>query len=285
MKKPLILLVALSLIPVLQTVSGVSSAPKGVFPVLLVYDGSAERGAVMGGIIDGRWVDAAAMVPRVKGGERYTSPNLNISATTHTGGKLIPVEEGPCQDYREVPLSPSLEFIEGDEEQKLALVASWNPRPRRPTVLSFANPTYRQVVADFLRAKGIQKPEVKITRLMRVDLEGDGQDEVILSATRHGFGDLSQITPNAAAGDYSILLVRKIVAGKLQTFALEAEVYPKGKEFNAPNIKTYRDVLDLNGDGRLEIVFSSDYYEGSYTGVYDWQRTKFVEVIGTGCGV
>jgi hypothetical protein len=282
MKNPLILLVVMALLP---TAESVSSVPKGVFPVLLVYAGSPERGAVMGGSIDGRWVDAATMVPRVKGGERYTSPNLNVSATTHRGGKLIPIQEGPCQDYREVPLTPSLEFIEGDEEQKIALLTSWNPRPRRPTVLSPANLTYQKVVADFLRTKGIQKPQVRITRLVRVDLEGDGQDEVILSATRHGFGDLSQITPNATAGDYSILLVRKIVAGKLQTFALEAEVYPTSKEFNAPNIKTYRDVLDLNGDGRLEIVFSSDYYEGSYTGVYDWQRTKFVEVIGTGCGV
>ncbi len=282
MKNTLILLVALILLPTAQSVS---SVPKGVFPVLLVYAGSPERGAIMGGSVNGRWVNATTMTPQVKGGERYTTPHLNVSATTHRGGKLIPIQEGPCQDYREVPLTPSLEFIEGDEEQKIALVTSWNPRPRRPTVLSFANPTYQKVVADFLRARGIQKPQVKITRLVRVDLEGDGQDEVILSATRHGFYDNNGISPDSAAGDYSILLVRKIVAGKLQTFALEDEVYPKSKEFNAPNIKTYRDVLDLNGDGRLEIVFSSDYYEGRYSGVYDWQRTKFVEVIGTGCGV
>ena len=282
--RPVMLLTALGLT---LGLNAASSAPRGVFPVLLVEQGNAGVGWLMGGSVDGRWVDQDGIAPKIQGGESYMVPNAKGATTKHSGGKPSSIDPngGPCNENRSVDLSPSVNFAANDPDEKIALVTTWNPRPRRATELAASNPTYQSVIAELLRAKGILKPEVKITRVLRVDLEGDKQDEVIINATRHGFFEGNGINPNSSAGDYSLILVRKIVAGKLQNILLEGEFYPKDTEFNAPNIKIFRDVLDLNGDGRLEIVFSSNYYEGNYTGVYDWQGTKFEEVIGYGCGV
>jgi hypothetical protein len=40
------------------------------------------------------------------------------------------------------------------------------------------------------------------------------------------------------------------------------EVYPKPDESVAPNVYQVTAVLDLNGDGKLEVIVHSFYYEG-----------------------
>ena len=44
---------------------------------------------------------------------------------------------------------------------------------------------YVEAVRDFLKTKGIEEPKVKIDNIIRVDLDGDGEDEVLISATNY----------------------------------------------------------------------------------------------------
>jgi hypothetical protein len=43
-------------------------------------------------------------------------------------------------------------------------------------------------------------------------------------------------------------------------------------------------VLDLNGDGKLEVIVDSAYYEGGQTTIYRCQPDKIEEVLSVECG-
>ncbi|HET9906580.1 MAG TPA: hypothetical protein VFQ23_08060, partial [Anaerolineales bacterium] len=65
---------------------------------------------------------------------------------------------------------------------------------------------YEQYLQEWLLLQGIQSPELVIENILRVDLEGDGVDEVILVATNieDSMGGLHV----AGAGKYSVVLMR-----------------------------------------------------------------------------
>jgi D-Tyr-tRNAtyr deacylase len=51
-----------------------------------------------------------------------------------------------------------------------------------PRAQALANPTYESVVAAMLRAKNIKVARGRLTQHLRVDLNGDGTEEVLLVA-------------------------------------------------------------------------------------------------------
>jgi len=55
---------------------------------------------------------------------------------------------------------------------------------------------------------------VKIDNILRVDLDGDGEDEVLISATKL-FQEGRQGANAIAAGSYSMVLLRRVGAGKV----------------------------------------------------------------------
>ncbi len=128
---------------------------------------------------------------------------------------------------------------------------------------------YRTAVFDILRAHGIARPDVRITRILRVDLEGDGDAEVLISATR-----LLDKLPGVTAGEYSLIALRKVVDGRVRTIMVEEEYWPEDRDFVVPNEYTIANLLDLNGDGRIDVVVDGDYYEGAATRIYDITGTE-----------
>src|SRR5213078_4953496 len=136
---------------------------------------------------------------------------------------------------------------------------------RKPKVIDTTQKAYVDVVRDFLETKEIDQPKVKIDNILRVDLDGDGEEEVLISATNYFRKDES-VPMRSPAASYSMVLLRRVVAGKVETQLVEGEFHPKAyvrKEdsFDAPNAYKVIAVLDLDGDGKMEIVVSSRYYE------------------------
>ena len=43
--------------------------------------------------------------------------------------------------------------------------------------------------------------------------------------------------------------------------------------------------LDLNGDGKLEVIVHSHYYEGSETTIYDCSGGQCEAALSVGCGL
>lgn len=250
-----------------------TNAQTKVVPIL-----EMKVGGLIGGVKNGKFLDAKATAAALKGGESYELfTMMGHEEGTMTGAKPKN-DQDVCTDFYYVELDPKAEtgIALGDGYR-------WNPVPRIPKALSLTDKTYIKIASDFLRLKGIAKPVVKLTQLYRVDLEGDGQDEVILSATKYS-GD------NAAAAsknDYSFTIVRKIVAGKAKNILLGGDFITKGFDFGAPNTYEVSAIADLNGDGKMEIIHHGAYYEGSGTTVYQILNGKEVEIkaLGAACGV
>jgi hypothetical protein len=140
--------------------------------------------------------------------------------------------------------------------------------------------TYAAFAGGLLAERGLNVPDPVIKQLLRVDLEGDGVNEVIAVAEEVNQDLLGE------PGDYSIVFMRKTVGGDIQTTILGEAVVVSPDQ--APLLYSFSigAVADLSGDGKMEIVLSSAYYEG--VGVEVWEYVSDeqgpVPQIAQGCG-
>lgn len=235
-----------------------------------------KTGYVIGAESGGQWLDSAKAAATLKEGASFRVYGLTSEMGTATAGKPQSVEE-PCPDTQMVKLSSQ------PEGGAIALNASWNALPRQPKKTDTTQPVYVQAVREFLTGKELKDPKIKINQVLRIDLDGDGEEEVLVSATNY-FAKDNSVPSSAPAGSYSFVLLRRVVAGKVATQLVAGEFYPAAKNFNAPNRYHVLAVLDLDGDGKMEVIVDSAYYEGGATTVYRCTPTKIEELVSTGCG-
>src|SRR5687767_4859342 len=155
--------------------------------------------------------------------------------------------------------------------------ASWTALPRKPPIAEPIQPVHIDATHEFLEAHCVSDPKVRITRILLVDLDGDGEDEALISATNYFTEDGGVPMDTPAPGSYSIVLLRRVVAGKAQTEFVAGQLYPKDQD--TPNVYEIPAVLDLNGDGKLEVIVDSQYYEGAASTIYDCSGGKCKEVL------
>ena len=246
-----------------------------------------ERGYFFGASEKGNWVKADKAAKSVGKKTTYQVYGLTKQVGQITAGKPKSVEE-PCPDTLTVSLSSK------PKDGVIGLAATWNALPRKPIIADTTQPVYVDAVRDFLKSHGINDPKVRITRILRVDLEGDGEEEVLISATNYFTGDKSNVHPAAPfseapihapqGGSYSIVILRRVIEGNVQTKLVAGEVYAKPDESVAPNVYNLAAVLDLNGDGKLEVIVHSFYYEGGQTTIYRCEPDKIEPVLSVECG-
>jgi hypothetical protein len=216
-------------------------------------------------------------------GDTYQVLQIGEETTTALGG----------------PVTAGCEFIEGSRAVEVGIEVDTWPYPTPIAVSSeadlvphsvelLASPpdVYSGIVATLLANRGIVDPDPNLVQVIRTDLEGDGVDEILIAAERNATGSLNP----AAAGDYSILLLRKIVQGDVQTAIMSFfSIDPPVVEGSIIALDTLRftAVADFNDDGKMEIAFTSQYYEGSSTHLVEYVNDDLgtVEVLAVGCGV
>lgn len=235
-----------------------------------------QSGYLFGMRAGGKWLEGAKTAPLLQEGTVYRMFTLTAEVGGATGGKAKSVEE-PCPDTLGIELPPK------PDDEVIALAASWNPMPRKPRLGDNTQDVYVRAVREFLAGRGLPEAKVKITQIVRVDLDGDGEDEVLISAT--DYGEQRDGIPNAArAGNYSFVLVRRVVGAKVNTQLLGGEFYPKAKVFNAPSAYTILAVLDVDGDGKMEVIVDASYYEGGEAMIFTFAGAKPRKVLSVGCG-
>lgn len=268
-------LVALVVLIVNGSISPQLAQTGGAHPVVDISEN-----CLLGGSAGGKWVETKDITTQLSGGERYKIYSLTGLVGESTGAKPESFGE-PCDDQMSVKMQPEQDV----EKQYIAVAANWNAQPRVPKIESVNQQVYQQAVRDVLLQHGIGQPRVNIAQVLRVDLEGDGADEVIINATNYAVGMGPYINPQTKAGDYSMILLRKIVGGKVQTILVTGEFYKRNIQFSAHNEYSVPAILDLNGDGRMEVLVHWRYYEGSGVVAYGITGNKVKELIGCGCGV
>lgn len=183
----------------------------------------------------------------------------------------------------------------------LAIACPWEVQPRLPVALSLNSQVYRDIVKRFLATQGLNVEKAVLTQLFKIDLEGDGVDEVLICAqniaTRgeasfeadqpliKGTGLPGAVQPGA----YSLLLLRKLVEGKVAELPLHVFVSPKGSapindDWTPPVVGRFYQTADLNGDGVLEIIAGTAFYEGYDYRVFEVKGGKVHEVLSCGAG-
>jgi hypothetical protein len=237
-----------------------------------------ETGCLLGGVAGGKWLEAEAITPLIQGGESYRLYTLKGPAGKLVGAKVDPTGD-PCGRSSNIAFEPK-------PAEGFAVDGRLNAMPRIPKIMSAGDPAYMQVVAGILRSHGIRRPLVNITQLLRIDLDGDGAEEVLMSATHlaEGIGSASsQMAVRSKPGDYSVVFLRKMVKGRVQNIILSEDYHLRSND-STPFQFRIAAVLDVNGDGKMEVIVHGDYYEGGGSTLYRLVGNKVKEAFGCSCG-
>lgn len=221
------------------------------------------------------WIDAAVAgeLP-VEGGEDYQVTVLGELART-TGGPQTTV--GDPLELIGVELENPELLGSYPGPYGLAISAPWPLQPHLFEALT-DDGTYAGFASELLSARGMEVAEPVIKQLFRTDLEGDGINEVLVVA--------EQVHPGLLEpGDYSIAFMRKVVDGNVQTVIIEETlVFDEQDRFSGAH--AFGGAADLSGDGKMELIVDSAYFEGFGVGVWEYMNDDLglVQVLLTGCG-
>jgi hypothetical protein len=241
-----------------------------------------EENLLLGGTVDGEWATDEQAAPRLRGGEEYQLYTLTKRLGPATGTKPRQGEEGegPCWWAFQIQIRP----LPRESEVILAIGAKWNALPRVPRIESTDQIVHHDAVRAILQEHGISAAEVNITRVLRVDLEGDGVDEVLINATNERPGRIYNLTQK---GDYSMVVLRRLSGGKVENIVLSAQYWPDEPDMDAPaspDTATVPAVLDFNGDGVLEVAVHWQHREGTGITVFEVRGDNVEQAFGTGLG-
>ena len=260
-------------LPPPTTAPGLTSKPTDFSPVL--YGGKFYQTSfflLLGGVNRETWLSPDVSVARFAGEVTYSLHTLTQESKYFFWGKA-PEFSPICKTYS---VGTDATF---DENGFVGVVDGWDVTKRVVTELSADGEFYRQVVVDWLRAEGVSDPQVDSIHVYRVDIEGDGTDEVFLSATHL---DGSQHTTKA--GDYSIILMRQVFGNETVTKLVMGDVY-RSQELELTFPRTYGLVnfIDLNQDGRQEVVVDIQKWEGFGARVFQIDGDDVIQTLGAEC--
>ena len=226
---------------------------------------------------DGDWQSGDDLP--VSGGEAYQVVRLDEPITSTTGSEARP----SCEplDLVSVEFDPDIpgDFFEIDA---LAIQTGAEVRPYPVELLGLSIPAYIDATSELLASRIAGSPVINLTQVIRTDLEGDGIEEVIVAATT-----IPDDLISAQVGDYSIVYLRKVIEGEVQTAILGVSIVEDlDNLFQDLVVFEVAAVADLNGDGSMEIVINGTVWEGAFLQAWEYINDDLgpVEVLSCGCG-
>ncbi len=227
---------------------------------------------VVGTAVDGKWSNPSDKPPAISypatfhlvglGKEQGTKRISSIQYFEETGGLLFAEIEG------DVP----------GEMTDSALALRPPAYPRAVQALSNDSAIYMAAVKNYLATKGLRGVEIKLNKVLRVDLDGNGTQEVLIEAS-----NTEMLGTNQPKVDYWGVMLRFIDAkGKVQMVNYGLTI-DRG-EWRMRSWHKIAGVADLDGDGMYEVIIASGYYEGDSAEVRRFETTTTRILCGWGAG-
>lgn len=145
----------------------------------------------------------------------------------------------------------------------------------RPVKAITARPEATRILQTFLVAQGLKRAKARITKIVEVDLDGDGTKETLLEARNRE--NVASLNAKWTAADYSAVLL--IHGGK--ALPLEFESYAKSESME---LKRLRGIADLDGDGRMEVVTDGQGYEWTNVNLWSYRAGHLTKLLENGAG-
>jgi hypothetical protein len=231
-------------------------------------------GYLIGGVSDGKFIKGIEAGDKIKINDEFKLYSLSGYLGIGKCENII-TDQQPCNDLYYIGLKTDIKPKKA--ERAIAISGDWNACPKIPKIENTKNKTYETIISDILKSKGVKNPNVQLNQIIRTDLEGDGVEEVLISANSHfkSFFDKTK-------GDYySILVLRKIINGKVENIVITAET----KMADLAYVNKILAILDIDNDGVMEIITSMAYYEGDTTIIYKLKGNEAEVILSEGCGV
>lgn len=223
------------------------------------------------------WLDAETQgaLP-VVGGEDYQTIVLESRGLTTAGPQTIVCE--PLELLGVQIADPGL-LGEFPGPFGVAVSAPWALQPHLFEEITDEG-NYATLAAEILADRGLDVANPVIKQLIRTDLEGDGVNEVLVVAEEVTPGFLMEV------GDYSLLFMRRVIEGGVVVTAILEETVVQDEDQEYSGAHTVGTVADLNGDGKMEIVTNSAYFEGFSVSVWEYVDDDLGPVVRlqNGCG-
>jgi hypothetical protein len=227
---------------------------------------------LLGGVSNNAWLAPDESVERFAGEVTYSLHSMMQESKYFLWG-TAPEFSPICQTY-----SVSSD-ADPDEAGLVAVLDGWDVTKRAVTELSEDGGFYRLVVTDWLAGEGISSPQFGKLQIYRVDIEGDGTDEVFISATH-----LDESQHTTKTGDYSIILMRKIVGNDVVTRLVIGDVYhSQDLELTYPRTYTLENFIDLDQDGTLEVVVEIRGWEKFGAAVFQIDGHSVIQTLRAEC--
>jgi len=209
--------------------------------------------SLLGAYKDGKWVNSKESESLITGKEKFAffaiskplGSGINAKMESFEGGNAIKIE----RDFNVTANNDSFYkyFI-----REIGISGGWNALPRVPEALSKDNVACQDSVKAVLAKKGIENSKIDIKRITRIDFDGDGNKEEVITAT-----DYNLEAPGKAIGSYSVVIIRKFAGGSIENIIVKEQNVKEKPEyeyvFDCPLI------LDIDKDGVMELIIESRY--------------------------
>jgi len=265
-----------------------TTAPTGPIDAVvpLLVGGSDSTGWLfLGAWQEDRWQAATdpsgnPIRPGISAGSAFAVSNLDSETAAVVGDNTE-----ACFDGR---VGPTIDVVVASPDPPgygynavAVLQQAWPLKPRPVAVTAKAPDAYRALAAAAFAGEPVDASTGNIEQLVVADLDGDGDDEALVS-----FESVQPSAGPGAPGDLAALHLIDVSTRETDTVLLSTVDLQLPEDGPFPIIERYRvlDVADLNGDGLMEVVVHAWYYEGASVLVYTYDGSKLTEVLATGCG-
>lgn len=265
----------------LLLLAGTVAAQKAVVPIVQFAinetDSTTGWGSLLGGVENGKFLDAKTTFGKMNGAGKISLFNFK------TGGQgefsVGEFKRGPDACAENYFVEPEIGVV---ANFGIGANADWEILPRKAQAVSLTDAVYKKAVSDILRRRGLAKSPVKIKQAFKVDLDGDGANEVLLVADHYA----EDVSMSPKVGTYSMLIMRKIIGGKAQSILVGGNFLTRKNDYYAGEY-SLSGIADFNGDGKMEVLVEISGYEENWIKVFEMKTGKLAEIkaLSYYCGV